>query len=177
AEGVTRSNEGRGYVLRRVIRRAVQHGLRIGMQSPFLPGLADTGIEQMGDAYPELVEHAGEIRQILAAEEERFAETLERGMKLFEEAAARGEITGDDAFALQATYGFPIELTQELARERGLGANDEQYTRLMEQHREISRQTSKVQIDMRFPNAPRTDFVGYEQTERLTAITAYAQLF
>jgi len=176
AEGVTPSNEGRGYVLRRVIRRAVQHGLRIGMQSPFLPGLADTVIEQMGDAYPELVEHAGEIRQILAAEEERFAETLERGMKLFEEAAARGEITGDDAFALQATYGFPIELTQELARERGLGVNDEEYTRLMEQHREISRQTSKVQIDMRFPNAPRTDFVGYEQTEVRTAITAFAEL-
>jgi alanyl-tRNA synthetase len=176
AEGVTPSNEGRGYVLRRVIRRAVQHGLRIGMQSPFLPGLADTVIEQMGDAYPELVEHAGEIRQILAAEEERFAETLERGMKLFEEAAARGEITGDDAFALQATYGFPIELTQELARERGLGVNDEEYTRLMEQHREISRQTSKVQIDMRFPDAPRTDFVGYEQTEVRTAITAFAEL-
>jgi len=176
AEGVTPSNEGRGYVLRRVIRRAVQHGLRIGMQSPFLPGLADTVIEQMGDAYPELVEHAGEIRQILAAEEERFAETLERGMKLFEEAAAGGEITGDDAFALQATYGFPIELTQELARERGLGVNDEEYTRLMEQHREISRQTSKVQIDMRFPNAPRTDFVGYEQTEVRTAITAFAEL-
>ena len=176
AEGVTPSNEGRGYVLRRVIRRAVQHGLRIGMQSPFLPGLADTVIEQMGDAYPELVAHAGEIRQILAAEEERFAETLERGMKLFEEAAAGGEITGDDAFALQATYGFPIELTQELARERGLGVNDEEYTRLMEQHREISRQTSKVQIDMRFPNAPRTDFVGYEQTEVRTAITAFAEL-
>jgi alanyl-tRNA synthetase len=176
AEGVTPSNEGRGYVLRRIIRRAVQHGLRIGMQSPFLPGLADTVIEQMGDAYPELVEHAGEIRQILAAEEERFAETLERGMKLFEDAAARGEITGDDAFTLQATYGFPIELTQELARERGFGVNDEDYTRLMERHREISRQTSKVQIEMRFPDTPRTDFVGYERTEVLTAITAYADL-
>jgi alanyl-tRNA synthetase len=176
AEGVTPANEGRGYVLRRIIRRAVQHGLRIGMQSPFLPGLADTVIEQMGDAYPELVASAGEIRQILAAEEERFAETLERGMKLFEEAAARGEITGDDAFALQATYGFPIELTQELARERGLGVNDEEYTRLMERHRAISRQTSKVQIDMRFPNAPRTDFVGYERTEVRTAITAFAEL-
>jgi alanyl-tRNA synthetase len=176
AEGVTPSNEGRGYVLRRIIRRAVQHGLRIGLESPFLPGLADTVIEQMGDAYPELVEHRGEIAQVLAAEEERFAETLERGMKLFEEAAARGSISGDDAFTLQATYGFPIELTQELARERGLGVNDEEYTRLMEEHREISRQTSKVQIDLRFPGAPRTEFVGYERTEVLTAITAYADL-
>jgi alanyl-tRNA synthetase len=175
-DGVTPSNEGRGYVLRRIIRRAAQHGLRIGMEAPFLPGLAEAVIEQMGEAYPELAEHTREITQVLAAEEERFAETLERGMKLFEEAAAHGEITGDDAFALQATYGFPIELTQELARERGLGVNDEEYTRLMEGHREISRQTSKVQIDVRFPNAPRTEFVGYERTEVLTAITAYADL-
>jgi alanyl-tRNA synthetase len=175
-DGVTPSNEGRGYVLRRVIRRAAQHGLRIGMEAPFLPGLAEAVIEQMASAYPELTEHRREITQVLAAEEERFAETLERGMKVFEEAAAHGEITGDDAFALQATYGFPIELTQELARERGLGVNDEEYTRLMEEHREISRQTSKLQTDMRFPNAPRTEFVGYERTEALTAITAYAEL-
>jgi alanyl-tRNA synthetase len=175
-DGVTPSNEGRGYVLRRVIRRAAQHGLRIGMEAPFLPGLAEAVIEQMASAYPELTEHRREITQVLAAEEERFAETLERGMKVFEEAAAHGEITGDDAFALQATYGFPIELTQELARERGLGVNDEEYTRLMEEHREISRQTSKLQTDMRFPNAPRTEFVGYERTEALTAITAYADL-
>jgi len=175
-DGVTPSNEGRGYVLRRVIRRAAQHGLRIGMKAPFLPGLAEAVIDQMGEAYPELREHAREITQVLAAEEERFGETLERGMKLFEEAASSGAITGEDAFTLQATYGFPIELTQELARERGLEVNDEEYTRLMEEHREISRQTSKVQIDMRFPNAPRTRFVGYEQTELLTAITAYADL-
>ncbi|MDX6484996.1 MAG: alanyl-tRNA synthetase [Gaiellaceae bacterium] len=175
-DGVTPSNEGRGYVLRRVIRRAAQHGLRIGMQAPFLAGLADTVIEELGQAYPELLEHRKEITQVLTAEEERFAETLERGMKVFEEAASRGEITGEDAFTLQATFGFPIELTQELARERGLGVNDEEYTRLMEEHREISRQTSKVQIEMRFPDAPRTDFVGYERTEVLTAITAYADL-
>jgi alanyl-tRNA synthetase len=99
-------------------------------------------IEQIGAAYPELAQHAGEIRGVLTAEEERFAETLERGMKLFDDAAARGEITGDDAFSLQATYGFPIELTQELARERGLGVNDEEFTRLFEEHREISRSTS-----------------------------------
>ena len=176
SDGVTPSNEGRGYVLRRVIRRAAQHGQRIGMQPPFLAGLADAVIEQMGDAYPELGEHRREIQQVLTAEEERFGETLERGMKVFEEAAARGEITGDDAFTLQATYGFPIELTQELARERGLGVNDEEYTRLFEEHREISRRTSGVQVDVRFPGAPRTEFVGYERTEVPTAIVAYADL-
>src|SRR5438270_13856788 len=176
SEGITPSNEGRGYVLRRLIRRAAQHGLRIGMEAPFLGGLSDAVIEQMGDAYSELPEHRREIRQVLAAEEERFGETLERGMKLFEEAAARGEITGEDAFTLQATYGFPIELTQELARERGLGVNDEEYTKLFEEHREISRRTSGVQVDVRFPGAPRTEFVGYERTEVPTAIVAYADL-
>ena len=176
SEGVTPSNEGRGYVLRRLIRRAAQHGLRIGMEAPFLAELADAVIEQMGDAYPELRQHVHEIHGVLVAEEERFAETLERGMKHFDDAAARGEITGNDAFTLQATYGFPIELTQELARERGLGVNDEEYTRLMEEHREISRQHSTVQIDVRFSSAPRTEFVGYERTEVLTAITAYAEL-
>ncbi|HEX3055335.1 MAG TPA: alanine--tRNA ligase [Gaiellaceae bacterium] len=176
SDGVTPSNEGRGYVLRRVIRRAAQHGQRIGMQPPFLAGLADAVIEQMGSAYPELAEHRGEIQQVLTAEEERFGETLERGMKIFEEAAARGHITGDDAFTLQATYGFPIELTQELARERGLGVNDEEYTKLFEEHREISRRTSGVSVDVRFPGAPRTEFVGYERTEVPTAIVAYADL-
>jgi len=176
SDGVTPSNEGRGYVLRRVIRRAAQHGQRIGMQPPFLAGLADAVIEQMGGAYPELAEHRREIQQVLTAEEERFGETLERGMKIFEEAATRGEITGEDAFTLQATYGFPIELTQELARERGLGVNDEEYTKLFEEHREISRRTSGVQVDVRFPGAPRTEFVGYERTEVPTAIVAYADL-
>jgi len=175
-DGVTPSNEGRGYVLRRIIRRAAQHGLRIGMQPPFLAGLSDAVIEQMADAYPELAEHRTEIHRVLTAEEERFGETLERGMKLFEEAAARGEITGDDAFTLQSTFGFPIELTQELARERGLGVNDEEYTRLMEEHREISRRTSGIQVDVRFSSAPRTEFVGYERTEVPTAIVAYADL-
>ena len=181
AEGVTPSNEGRGYVLRRIIRRAAQHGLRIGMEAPFLPGLADTVIEQMGAAYPELVEHRREIRAVLAAEEERFAETLERGQKVFDEAAARGEITGDDAFALQATYGFPIELTQEMARERGLGVNDEEYTRLMEDHREISRAGvagGNAQRAAEFTTAAgfRTDFTGYEKTEALTQIGALEEL-
>ena len=181
-DGVTPSNEGRGYVLRRVIRRAVQHGLRIGMESPFLPGLADTVIEQLHQAYPELAEHSGEIKRVLGAEEERFAETLERGMRLFEEAASKGdEIGGEDAFELQATYGFPIELTVELARERGLAVNDEEYTRLMERHREISRAGAaggQAARAAEFATAAgfRSEFVGWEQTEALTQIGALEQL-
>jgi alanyl-tRNA synthetase len=182
AEGVTPSNEGRGYVLRRVIRRAVQHGLRIGMQTPFLAGLADTVIEQMGDAYPELRDRSADILRVLAAEEERFGETLERGMKLFEEAASRGgDVSGEDAFTLQATYGFPIELTLELARERGLGVNEEEFTRLMADHREISRSGvagGGAQRAADFSNAAgfQTEFVGYEKTEVLTQIGALEEL-
>src|SRR5205823_2981215 len=177
-EGVAPSNEGRGYVLRRIIRRAAQHGLRIGMEAPFLAGLSDAVIEQIGDAYPELGEHREQIHQVLSAEEERFAETLERGMKVFEEAASRaGDVSGEDAFLLQATYGFPIELTIELARERGLGVNEEEFTRLMEEHREISRRTSSVAVDVRVAGAAApTEFVGYDRTEVLTAIIAYADL-
>ena len=176
AEGVTPSNEGRGYVMRRILRRAVQHGLRIGMEAPFLAGLSEAVIDQMGEAYPELVEHRTEIAAVLTAEEEQFAKTLERGMKLFDEAAVKGEISGEDAFTLQATYGFPIELTEELARERGLGVNAEEYTRYFEQHREISRRGGTSSAQPRFHGVRRTDFVGYERTDVLTAITAYADL-
>ena len=174
-DGVVPSNEGRGYVLRRIIRRAVQHGLRIGMEAPFLGGLAGAVIEQMGQAYPELVQHRREITDVLTAEEEQFAKTLERGMKLFEDAAQKGEISGGDAFTLQATYGFPIELTQELARERGLGVNDEEYTTYMEQHREISRRGG-ASHQPRFQDTARSEFVGYERTDVATAITAFADL-
>jgi alanyl-tRNA synthetase len=176
AEGVSPSNEGRGYVLRRIVRRAAQHGLRIGMEPPFLPGLADVVIEQMGQAYPELVEHREELHRVLVAEEERFGVTLENGMVIFEEAAAKGEITAQDIFDLQTTYGFPPELTEELARERGLAFNDEEYTRLMEEHREISRQDGAARYEPRFGGAARTEFVGYEQLDVRTAITAYADL-
>ncbi|HEV7133750.1 MAG TPA: alanine--tRNA ligase [Gaiellaceae bacterium] len=180
-DGVTPSNEGRGYVLRRIIRRAAQHGLRIGMETPFVAGLAGVVIEQMAGAYPELAEHRKQIERVLAAEEERFAETLERGMKIFEEAAAHGRISGDDAFTLQATYGFPIELTQELARERALEVNDEEYTRLMDEHREISRAGvagGNAQRAAEFSNNAgfRTDFVGYEKIEALTQIGALEEL-
>jgi alanyl-tRNA synthetase len=178
AEGVAPSNLGRGYVLRRIVRRAAQHGLRIGMKPPFLPGLADVVIEQMGHAYPELVEHREEIHRVLAAEEERFAATLDRGMAKFEEVAAKGEITAEDVFELQTTDGFPPELTEELARERGLAFNDEEYTRLMEEHRERSRprEGGSGRYEPRLAGTSRSEFVGYEQIDVRTAITAYADL-
>ena len=113
AEGVTPSNEGRGYVLRRLIRRAVTQARRIGLEDVYrLPAIV---VEQVGPWYPEVVEHADEIERVVRAEEERFRETLERGLSEFEELAGSEAISGEEAFRLAATYGFPIELTVELA--------------------------------------------------------------
>jgi alanyl-tRNA synthetase len=180
-EGITPSNEGRGYVLRRIVRRAIQHGLRIGMDAPFVADLAGIVIEQMGDAYPELEDNRGQITRVLTAEEERFSETLHRGMKLFDEAAAGGAISGADAFTLQATYGFPIELTLELARERGIPVDEDEYERDMDRHREISRAgggKGELQQAADFARAAgfTTEFVGWEKTDVLTQIGALEKL-
>src|SRR5213079_81957 len=129
-----------GYVMRRIVRRAVQQANRVGLEPPYLARLADVVIEQMKPGYPELEQHRDEIHRILSAEEERFGQTLARGLRLFEEVAEKGGgISGEDAFRLHDTYGFPLELTQELGRERGLGVDDEEFTRLMERQRERSR--------------------------------------
>src|SRR6266516_1918705 len=175
AEGVAPSNEGRGYVLRRVIRRAVQFGRRLGLEPPFLNELADVVRKQMGSVYPELEERRSEVGELIRAEEDRFRETLARGEKLFEEMVAKGAITPEDAFRLHDTFGFPWELTKELAAERGLEVNEEEFTRLMEEQRERSRQGSAFEVDVRV-TGPRTEFVGYERTDVLTAILAYADL-
>jgi alanyl-tRNA synthetase len=175
SEGVAPSNEGRGYVLRRVIRRAVQFGRRLGLEPPFLFDLADVVREQMGSVYPELDERRNEVGDLIRVEEERFRETLARGEKLFEEMVAKGEITPEDAFRLHDTYGFPWELTKELAAERGLEVNEEEFTRLMEEQRERSRRGSAFDVEVRV-TGPRSKFVGYERTEVLTAILAHADL-
>src|ERR687886_396200 len=174
ADGVSPSNEGRGYVMRRVVRRAVQQASRIGLEPPFLAGLADVVVEQMGDAYPELREHRADIHRILTAEEERFSQTLARGLRLFEEVATGPEIAGEDAFRLHDTYGFPIELTQELARERGLGVNEEEFTRLMAAQRERSRAAAPTALEVRVESGVKTRFVGYEKVDVLTALASVA---
>ena len=169
-DGVVPSNEGRGYVLRRIIRRAVQQARAIGLED--LWRLTDVVVEQAGQWYPELPENRERIQEVVRAEEERFSETLSRGMRLFEEIAAKGEVTGEDAFTLATTYGFPVELTRELARERGLHVDEEDFTQRMAEHREISRAgEAKAVGDL---GGPQTEFVGYEKTEVLTAISAYA---
>jgi len=172
ADGIVPSNEGRGYVLRRVIRRAVQHGRRIGLDEVWPVTRIVT--EQMRDWYPELQDHAEEVERIVRAEEERFSETLERGLKLFEDVAKGDGISGEDAFKLHDTYGFPLELTTELAEERGLAVDDDEFRRLMEEQRARSRAASTVERDVPSLEGPKSEFVGYEQLDVLTAIVAYA---
>ena len=171
-DGVMPSNEGRGYVLRRIIRRAVQQARSIGLDD--LYRVTDVVVEQMADAYPDLGEQRERIRDAVRVEEERFEETLARGMKLFEEIAARGDISGRDAFDLTATYGFPFELTRELALERGLAVDEDDFRARMDEHREISRSAPlRVVGEL---GGPTTDFVGYDRTEVLTALTALNEL-
>jgi alanyl-tRNA synthetase len=178
-DGVTPSNEGRGYVLRRVIRRAVQQARAIGLSD--LWRITRVVGEQMAPWYPELEEHRDQIEEVVRSEEERFNQTLERGLRLFEEVASRGgDISGEDAFLLHDTYGFPLELTVELAHERGLGVNAEEFTALMEQQRARSRAgAGRAEVEAaEFGRAAgfETEFVGYEKTDVLTQIGALQPL-
>jgi alanyl-tRNA synthetase len=179
ADGVTPGNEGRGYICRRLLRRAIQHAQRIGLDRVYrLPAVV---IEDMGDAYPELREHADEIARVVRLEEERFRETLARGLKEFDELAGKPGITADEAFKLAATYGFPIELTVELAEERGQSVDVDGFRQLMEGHREVSRaggEKSDLQRAADFIQQAgfRTEFVGYEKTDVLTELAAVEHL-
>src|SRR5213083_2444491 len=174
-DGVVPENEGRGYVMRRIIRRAILQAGRIGLEPPFLGGLADVVVHQMAGAYPELWERRDEIRRVLGEEEERFSETLARGLRLFEEVAGGEGISGEDAFKLHDTYGFPLELTEELARERGLAVDVDGFRQLMEEQRQRSRRAAPS-VEVRVSGDVRSDFVGYEETDVLTAILAYEQV-
>jgi alanyl-tRNA synthetase len=177
-DGVTPTNEGRGYVLRRIIRRAVQQAQRIGLSDVYrLPAVV---VGQMADAYPELGDRAGEIEAVVRAEEERFGETLERGLRLFEGLAGNDSISGEEAFTLAATYGFPLELTVELAEERGQPVDVDGYRVEMERHREVSRAagSSDLQRAADFARAAgfRTEFVGYAKTDVLTQLGALEEV-
>ena len=177
-DGVTPSNEGRGYVLRRIVRRAIVQARRIGLRDVYrLTGVVG---EQMGHAYPELQGRATEIEQTIRTEEERFGETLERGLKVFEELAGKDAISGEEAFTLAATYGFPLELTVELAAERGQQVDIDAYDAAMERHREVSRGAVETGRQRAAELARRTEFetefVGDRRTEVLTQIGTLEEL-
>ncbi len=176
-DGVLPSNEGRGYVLRRIIRRAIRHGYKLGQSQPFFYQLVPTLVEQMGEAYPELVKAQAEVERALKLEEERFAETLEHGMKLLEEAIVNMDgsvIDGEVAFKLYDTYGFPFDLTADVARERGLTVDEAGFAKAMEAQRERARSASNfastVQGEVDFEG--ETEFVGYAEDETDAQILA-----
>ncbi|MEO1130847.1 MAG: alanine--tRNA ligase, partial [Planctomycetota bacterium] len=139
-DGCDPSNDGRGYVLRRVLRRAVRYGRQVlGKEEPFLCELVPTVVESLGGAFPELHTNPSRVADVIRDEEEAFGRTLSTGLKLFDEAAAQGGIAASEAFKLHDTYGFPIDLTQQMAEERGLTVDVDGFTRLMDEARELSR--------------------------------------
>ncbi len=172
ADGVIPGNEGRGYVLRRIIRRALRHGYQLGCHTPFFHHLVADLEGQMGAAYPELGEHRSRIESLLRNEEERFGETLEHGMKVLSDAFARlagsaaPRIDGETAFLLYDTYGFPVDLTADIARERSIAVDLAGFEAAMERQREQARAAGKFKAagGAQFDGAA-TRFVGYETLE------------
>ncbi|MCW0422063.1 alanine--tRNA ligase [Xanthomonas sacchari] len=172
-DGVLPSNEGRGYVLRRIIRRALRHGWMLGVRQPFFSKLVPTLVELMGEAYAELAAAQDTVLRALQAEEERFAETLDAGMKIFEDVAAKaqgGMIAGEDAFRLYDTYGFPLDLTQDIARERDLRVDEQGFETAMDEQRRRAREAGKFGGGVQLPAdlvatlAP-TVFLGYDSLQ------------
>ncbi|UHQ21789.1 alanine--tRNA ligase [Lysobacter sp. 5GHs7-4] len=169
-DGVLPSNEGRGYVLRRIIRRALRHGWMLGQKQPFFHRMVAALVEVMGDAYPELPAKRELVERALQAEEERFAETLDSGMRIFDEVAARSQdaIPGADAFRLYDTYGFPVDLTADIARERGLSVDMAGFDAAMEEQKRRAREAGKfgnattMPAELAAQLAP-TQFLGYER--------------
>lgn len=173
SEGVFPSNEGRGYVLRRIIRRAMRHGILLGMSEPFLYRIVDAVVEKMGKVYPEIVRGEGMVKEVLSAEENRFLKTLEQGMKVFDEIVEKkGKIDSEDAFRLYDTYGLPLELTLEIAKEKGVEVDVQEFNKYMEEQQRKSRAAmGDVEFARRYeyleklPKDFRIEFTGYEKLE------------
>jgi alanyl-tRNA synthetase len=168
SDGVLPSNEGRGYVLRRIIRRAVRHGHQLGQQEVFFHTLVTALAEVMGDAYPELIERQAQIAKVLLAEEQQFAKTLDKGMLVLEAALAEltgSEIPGKVVFTLYDTYGFPVDLTADIARERNLSIDHAGYQNAMTEQRERARAAGQFKVDYTQTalELPDTEFTGYTE--------------
>jgi len=164
-DGVIPGNEGRGYVLRRIVRRAIRHGYKLGQTDPFFHRLVEDLARAMGKAYPELVEAKERVAQVLRQEEERFAETLENGMKVLEGALTREDkmLDGETVFQLYDTYGFPVDLTADIARERGVRVDYAGFEAAMERQRARARAASKFTIGQGVEyRGAATEFHGYD---------------
>ncbi|WP_115707133.1 alanine--tRNA ligase [Legionella sainthelensi] len=180
ADGVLPGNEGRGYVLRRIIRRAIRHGNKLGLPTPFFSHLVESLITVMGDAYPELIHSKAHIERVLNQEENQFARTLEQGLRLLQEqmhSLGGHEISGQIAFKLYDTYGFPIDLTADIAREQGLSVDMNGFNQLMQQQREQSQAASQFSVDYNASTQLdyQSDFHGYEKKEVEAKIIALLQ--
>lgn len=187
ADGVYPSNEGRGYVLRRILRRALRFGRQIGIHEPFLHMMVDRLVEIMGPYYPEIVAGATNVKHLLEGEEKRFLETLENGMDRLEEIvksikkSGRTEMSGQDAFLLYDTFGFPLEMTVEIAEERKLGVDMEGFQTEMEKQRERGKQSWKSAdsgtgrvFEVLSGEAGESEFLGYESDTADSSVVALA---
>ncbi|MCF8148026.1 MAG: alanine--tRNA ligase [Sulfuritalea sp.] len=175
SDGVVPSNEGRGYVQRRIIRRAIRHGYLLGKKTPFFHKLVPDLVQLMGQAYPQMADQAKKITEILRVEEERFFETLEIGMEILDEALQGGVqiLPGDVAFKLHDTYGFPLDLSADVCRERGLSVDEAGFAAAMERQKSQGRAAGKFKMDraLDYSGAGNT-FVGYDRLDSPAKIVA-----
>ncbi len=183
-DGILPSNEGRGYVLRRLLRRAARHGKLLGVNEPFLYQVVDTVINENECQYPDLREKQGYITKVIRTEEENFARTIDGGMKIFtemlDEHKAKGEtmFSGADAFKLYDTFGFPIDLTIEMAADEGLQVNEDEFRALMQEQKERAREARKALGDLGWDDVnlgkeiPATEFLGYDNAENDAKVLA-----
>ena len=173
SDGVIPGNEGRSYVLRMILRRALRHGKILGMELPFLYKLVDVVVENYGEAYPDLVRNKAKIIDTIKKEEERFAKTLDRGYKMLDEfISAKKDIDGESAFKLYDTYGFPFELTKEIASENGLNVDEEGYKKAMQEQKDRAKAAAeKISVtgDIKYAKVEEkvgsTEFAGYSENE------------
>ena len=176
SDGVTPGNEGRGYVQRRIIRRAIRHGYKLGKKTPFFHRLVGDLVAVMGEAYPNMAQQQKRITDVLRAEEERFFETLEIGMEILDAALADGvqQLPGDVAFKLHDTYGFPLDLSADVCRERGLGVDEAAFAAAMDRQKSQARAAGKFKMDKALEySGPSNAFVGYDaltETARVLAL-------
>ncbi len=169
-DGIIPSNEGRGYVLRRLIRRAARHGKLLGISGAFLPELCDVVIEENKAGYPELVEKETLIKKVISHEEASFAKTIDQGLEMLESlTAAGGTLSGRDAFRLYDTYGFPLDLTRDILEEKGMKVDEEGFARLMEEQRNLARSSRKAadaeswkSDGVALDGIEKTSFIGYD---------------
>lgn len=178
-DGVVPSNEGRGYVLRRIIRRAIRHGNKLGQANKFFHTLVSALVEQMGDAYPELRANQKNVEKVLLAEEEQFSKTLDKGMAVLESKLStlvNKTIPGDVLFTLYDTYGFPVDLTNDIARERDLNIDMDAYLTLMEEQKDRARASGSFKVDYtkNISSGSTTEFLGYDT---LSSNAKVVQLF